>query len=77
MLSPVVILGGARTPIGNLSGLLISFAATERGGFAIRGAAALCGGARHLDPQHRVMNVRRRAGEPLHGGPFQAGGTDG
>jgi acetyl-CoA C-acetyltransferase len=39
MSSPIVILAGARTPIGKLSGSLASFAATELGGFAI--AAAL------------------------------------
>lgn len=37
--SPIVILAGARTPIGKLSGALSSFSATELGGFAI--AAAL------------------------------------
>jgi acetyl-CoA C-acetyltransferase len=39
MSSPIVILAGARTPIGKLSGSLASFSATELGGFAI--AAAL------------------------------------
>ena len=39
MTSPIVILAGARTPIGKLSGSLSSFSATELGGFAI--AAAL------------------------------------
>jgi acetyl-CoA C-acetyltransferase len=39
MSSPIVILAGARTPIGKLSGGLSSFAATDLGGFAI--AAAL------------------------------------
>jgi acetyl-CoA C-acetyltransferase len=33
-----VILGGARTPIGKLSGALASFAATDLGGFAIKAA---------------------------------------
>ncbi len=37
--SPIVILAGARTPIGKLSGSLASFSATDLGGFAI--AAAL------------------------------------
>ena len=37
--SPIVILAGARTPIGKLSGSLASFSAAELGGFAI--AAAL------------------------------------
>jgi acetyl-CoA C-acetyltransferase len=39
MSSPIVILAGARTPIGKLSGSLASFSAAELGGFAI--AAAL------------------------------------
>jgi acetyl-CoA C-acetyltransferase len=39
MPSPIVILAGARTPIGKLSGSLASFSAVELGGFAI--AAAL------------------------------------
>jgi len=39
MSSPIVILAGARTPIGKLSGSLSSFPAAELGGFAI--AAAL------------------------------------
>ncbi len=39
MTSPIVILTGARTPIGKLSGALASFTAVELGGFAI--AAAL------------------------------------
>lgn len=34
----VVILGGARTPLGKLKGALASFQATELGGFAIKGA---------------------------------------
>ena len=38
MSSPIVILAGARTPIGRLSGSLTSFSATELGGFAIRAA---------------------------------------
>jgi acetyl-CoA C-acetyltransferase len=33
-----VIIGGARTPIGKLSGSLAGFAATDLGGFAIKGA---------------------------------------
>ena len=39
MSSPIVILAGARTPIGKLSGSLSSFSATDLGGMAI--AAAL------------------------------------
>jgi acetyl-CoA C-acetyltransferase len=38
MSSPIVILAGARTPIGKLSGSLASFSATDLGGFAIRAA---------------------------------------
>lgn len=34
----IVILSGARTPIGRLSGALSSFSATDLGGFAIKGA---------------------------------------
>ena len=51
MSSPIVILAGARTPIGKLSGLLASFSATEHGGFAIRAAldrAGLTGRADRL-----------------------------
>jgi acetyl-CoA C-acetyltransferase len=47
MSSPIVILAGARTPIGKLSGSLASFSATELGGFAIAAAlerAGLTGG---------------------------------
>ncbi|MGI9576876.1 MAG: acetyl-CoA C-acyltransferase, partial [Microthrixaceae bacterium] len=33
-----VIIGGARTPVGKLSGSLSGFAATDLGGFAISGA---------------------------------------
>ncbi len=47
MSSPIVILAGARTPIGKLSGSLASFSATELGGVAIRAAlerAGLSGG---------------------------------
>ena len=36
--SPIVILAGARTPIGKLSGSLSSFSAVELGGFAIKAA---------------------------------------
>ena len=38
-----VIVAGARTPIGKLSGALASFAATDLGGFAIRGALERAG----------------------------------
>jgi acetyl-CoA C-acetyltransferase len=38
MTSPIVILAGARTPIGKLSGSLSSFSATALGGFAITAA---------------------------------------
>jgi acetyl-CoA C-acetyltransferase len=38
-----VILAGARTPIGKLSGALASFAATDLGGFAIQAALARAG----------------------------------
>jgi len=38
-----VILGGARTPIGKLSGALSSFAATDLGGFAIKAALQRAG----------------------------------
>ena len=41
--SPIVILAGARTPIGKLSGSLSSFSATELGGFAIRAALERAG----------------------------------
>jgi acetyl-CoA C-acetyltransferase len=43
MSSPIVILAGARTPIGKLSGSLTSFSATELGGFAIRAALERAG----------------------------------
>ncbi len=43
MSSPIVILAGARTPIGKLSGSLASFSAPELGGFAIRGALERAG----------------------------------
>jgi len=43
MSSPIVILAGARTPIGKLSGSLASFPATELGGFAIRAVLAQAG----------------------------------
>jgi acetyl-CoA C-acetyltransferase len=38
-----VIIGGARTPIGKLSGSLAGFAATDLGGFAIKGALERAG----------------------------------
>jgi acetyl-CoA C-acetyltransferase len=38
-----VILSGARTPVGKLSGALASFAATDLGGFAIKGALERAG----------------------------------
>jgi acetyl-CoA C-acetyltransferase len=38
-----VIIGGARTPIGKLSGALASFAATDLGGFAIKAALERAG----------------------------------
>ena len=38
-----VILGGARTPVGKLSGALSSFSATELGGFAIKAALERAG----------------------------------
>ena len=38
-----VIIGGARTPIGKLSGGLASFAATDLGGFAIKAALERAG----------------------------------
>ena len=38
-----VIVAGARTPIGKLSGALASFAATDLGGFAIAGALERAG----------------------------------
>ena len=38
-----VIVAGARTPIGKLSGALGGFAATELGGFAIAGALERAG----------------------------------
>jgi len=38
-----VILGGARTPVGKLSGAFASFAATDLGGFAIKAALARAG----------------------------------
>jgi acetyl-CoA C-acetyltransferase len=41
--SPIVILAGARTPIGKLSGSLASFSAVELGGFAIRAALERAG----------------------------------
>ena len=37
-MSGSVILSGARTPIGKLSGSLAGFAATDLGGFAIKAA---------------------------------------
>ena len=43
MSSPIVILAGARTPIGKLSGSLASFSAVELGGFAIRAALERAG----------------------------------
>ncbi len=43
MSSPIVILTGARTPIGRLSGSLTSFSATDLGGFAIRAALERAG----------------------------------
>ena len=43
MSSPIVILAGARTPIGRLSGSLTSFSATDLGGFAIRAALERAG----------------------------------
>ncbi len=43
MSSSIVILAGARTPIGKLSGSLASFSATELGGFAIRAALERAG----------------------------------
>ena len=42
-MSTALILGGARTPIGRLSGALSSFSATDLGGFAIAGALAASG----------------------------------
>ncbi|MGO8871450.1 MAG: acetyl-CoA C-acetyltransferase [Acidimicrobiales bacterium] len=42
-MSGTVIVAGARTPIGKLSGSLASFAATELGGFAIAGALQRAG----------------------------------
>ena len=42
-MSAALILGGARTPIGRLSGALSSFSATDLGGFAIAGALAASG----------------------------------
>jgi acetyl-CoA C-acetyltransferase len=42
-MSGSVIVAGARTPIGKLSGALAGFAATELGGFAIAGALARAG----------------------------------
>src|SRR5580698_11131010 len=38
-----VILGGARTPIGKLSGALAGFSAMDLGGFAIKAALARAG----------------------------------
>jgi acetyl-CoA C-acetyltransferase len=38
-----VIVAGARTPIGKLSGALASFAATDLGGFAIKAALERAG----------------------------------
>jgi len=43
MSSPIVILAGARTPIGKLSGSLASFSATDLGGFAIAAALEAAG----------------------------------
>ncbi len=43
MSSPIVILAGARTPIGKLSGSLASFSAVELGGFAITAALERAG----------------------------------
>src|SRR3954469_20821668 len=40
-----VIVAGARTPIGKLSGALASFSAAELGGFAIKAALERAGGA--------------------------------
>ena len=42
-MSAALILGGARTPIGRMSGSLSSFSATDLGGFAIAGALAAAG----------------------------------
>ena len=42
-MSGTVIVSGARTPIGKLSGALGGFAATELGGFAIAGALERAG----------------------------------
>ncbi len=42
-MSGTVIVAGARTPIGKLSGALGGFAATELGGFAIAGALERAG----------------------------------
>ena len=43
MTPPIVILAGARTPIGKLSGSLASFSATDLGGFAIGAALERAG----------------------------------
>ena len=42
-MSPTLILGGARTPIGRFSGALSSFSATDLGGFAISAALEATG----------------------------------
>jgi acetyl-CoA C-acetyltransferase len=44
-MSGSVIVGGARTPIGKLSGALKGFSAMDLGGIAIREALARAGGA--------------------------------
>jgi len=42
-MSPTLILGGARTPIGRFSGALSSFSATDLGGLAISAALEATG----------------------------------
>ena len=69
MSSPIVILAGARTPIGKLSGALASFTAIELGGFAI--AAALERAGLPGDQVDYVVHGPRAAGRRRadHGPP--------
>ena len=72
---PVVIVGGARTPIGSFQGALSGFTASELGGAAI--AAALdCSGVEPADVDEVIMGCVLPAGQgqaPARQAGFHAG----
>ncbi len=64
MSSPIVILAGARTPIGKLSGSLASFSAPQLGGLAIEAALARAGlGGAQIDYVYMGHVLQAGAGQ--------------